>query len=61
MEQGNLDKNGDVFEEIYLVDEDVVKLIGEYYLIEEVFEKKKKVGSYIFGKILGEGLFVKVC
>lgn len=60
MEQGNLDKNGDVSEETQPADEDVAKSTGEHHSTEEASEKKKKVGSYILGKTLGEGSFAKV-
>lgn len=60
MEQENLEKNENASEETHTADEDVAKSTGEHNSTSEASEKKKKVGSYILGKTLGEGSFAKV-
>lgn len=60
MDRGNSEENEMTNEEPVTAEEAVAKLTGEQPSPREPTEKKKKVGSYILGKTLGEGSFAKV-
>jgi hypothetical protein len=61
MEPDMVEKKETDATEASTADEDVeVKTSGGHQSTPETSEKKKKVGSYILGKTLGEGSFAKV-
>lgn len=60
MDREKSEENDMTNEEPVTAEEAVSKLTGEQPSPREPTEKKKKVGSYILGKTLGEGSFAKV-
>ncbi|XP_022286461.2 uncharacterized protein LOC111099464 isoform X2 [Crassostrea virginica] len=60
MDREKSEENDMTNEEPVTAEEAVAKLTGEQPSPREPTEKKKKVGSYILGKTLGEGSFAKV-